>query len=59
MAGRDDPLVPLFNARLLAWLLRDSRLHVIDDGHLFLLTRARETAQAVAAFLAEPRLRSW
>jgi poly(3-hydroxyalkanoate) depolymerase len=56
MAGRDDPLVPLLNARLLSWLLHDSRLHVIDDGHLFLLTRARETAQAIAAFLAEPRL---
>jgi len=53
MAGRDDPLVPLANARLLAWLLRDSRLQVIDDGHLFLVTRARETAHAIAAFLAE------
>jgi pimeloyl-ACP methyl ester carboxylesterase len=53
MAGRDDPLVPLPNARLLAWLLRDSRLHVVDDGHLFLLTKARETAQAITEFLDE------
>ncbi|WP_372524603.1 poly(3-hydroxyalkanoate) depolymerase [Piscinibacter sp.] len=57
MAGRDDPLVPLFNARLLAWLLRDSRLHILDDGHLFLLTRARETASVIAGFLNEPRPR--
>jgi len=56
MAGRDDPLVPLANARALAWLLRDARLHIVDDGHLFLLTRARETARTIAAFLAEPRL---
>ena len=54
LAGNDDPLVPLINARLHAWLLRDARLHVFDDGHLFLLTRARETAAAIAAFLVEP-----
>jgi poly(3-hydroxyoctanoate) depolymerase len=54
LAGNDDPLVPLINARLHAWLLRDARLHVFDDGHLFLLTRARETAAAISAFLAEP-----
>lgn len=54
LAGNDDPLVPLVNARLHAWLLRDARLHVFDDGHLFLLTRARETASAIAGFLVEP-----
>jgi hypothetical protein len=27
---------------------------VFDDGHLFLLTRARETAAAIAGFLVEP-----
>lgn len=54
LAGNDDPLVPLINARLHAWLLRDARLYVFDDGHLFLLTRARETAAAVAGFLVEP-----
>jgi len=53
LAGNDDPLVPLINARLHAWLLRDARLHVFDDGHLFLLTRSRETAAAIAGFLAE------
>jgi poly(3-hydroxyalkanoate) depolymerase len=54
LAGNDDPLVPLINARLHAWLLRDARLHVFDDGHLFLLTRARETAAAIAGFLVGP-----
>lgn len=54
LAGNDDPLVPLINARLHAWLLRDARLQVFDDGHLFLLTRARETAAAIAGFLVEP-----
>jgi poly(3-hydroxyalkanoate) depolymerase len=54
LAGNDDPLVPLVNARLHAWLLRDARLHVFDDGHLFLLTRAAETARVISGFLAEP-----
>jgi poly(3-hydroxyoctanoate) depolymerase len=54
LAGNDDPLVPLINARLHAWLLRDARLHVFDDGHLFLLTRAQETAATIAGFLVEP-----
>ena len=55
LAGNDDPLVPLINARLQAWLLRDARLHVIDDGHLFLLTRAQETASVIARFLVAAR----
>ena len=57
VAGNDDPLVPLINARLHAWLLRDARLHVLQDGHLFLLTRAQETARIIGKFLAEPKLR--
>jgi poly(3-hydroxyalkanoate) depolymerase len=54
MAGNDDPLVPLVNARAHAWLLPDARLHVVDDGHLFLLTQARETARVVGDFLTQP-----
>jgi pimeloyl-ACP methyl ester carboxylesterase len=55
LAGSDDPLVPLVNARLHARLLRDARLRIIDDGHLFLLTRAREMAALVREFLAAPK----
>lgn len=55
MAGNDDPLVPLINARLHAWLLSDARLHILNDGHLFLLTRAKETANTIAAFLDESK----
>ena len=43
MAGSDDPIVPLFNAKVLAKLIRRARLHVVDDGHLFLATRASST----------------
>jgi pimeloyl-ACP methyl ester carboxylesterase len=57
LAGNDDPLVPLIKGRLHAWLLRDARLHVFDDGDLFMLTRSHETARVVGAFLAEPAAR--
>ena len=51
LAGSDDPLVPLVNAKVHARLLRNARLRVIDDGHLFLLTRSREMAGVVHEFL--------
>ncbi len=52
MAGRDDPLVPLVNARLLARLIPDARLVTVDDGHLFMLTRPDESARLIEDFLA-------
>jgi len=52
LAGSDDPIVPLVNAKVLATLIPNARLHVVDDGHLFLLSRAREIAQLVGNFLA-------
>jgi poly(3-hydroxyalkanoate) depolymerase len=51
MAGSDDPIVPLANGRILAKLIPDARLVTIDDGHLFLLTSAPESAQLIAEFL--------
>ena len=55
LAGSDDPLVPLTNARWLARLLPNSRLEVIDCGHLFMVTRAAETARWIGDFLDEER----
>ncbi|HVE11358.1 MAG TPA: poly(3-hydroxyalkanoate) depolymerase [Paraburkholderia sp.] len=49
--GNDDPIVPLSNAKILAALIRDARLHVIDDGHLLLITRAQEVGPVVREFL--------
>jgi poly(3-hydroxyalkanoate) depolymerase len=51
LAGDDDPIIPLVNARLMAALLPDARLHVYPDGHLGLLTRAAELAPLVSDFL--------
>jgi poly(3-hydroxyalkanoate) depolymerase len=52
LAGTDDPLVPAFNARLLARLIPNSRLELIDDGHLFVVTHPDETARTVEDFLS-------
>ena len=52
MAGTDDPIVPMINARILAKLIPDSRLVTVDDGHLFLVTNARKAADIVSEFLS-------
>ncbi|QQX86025.1 poly(3-hydroxyalkanoate) depolymerase [Cupriavidus necator] len=51
MHGADDPIVPLVNARILAARIPNAELHVLDDGHLFLVTGAENTARVVGAFL--------
>lgn len=51
MVGADDPLVPAVNGRILAALIPDARLVTVDDGHLFLVTRPRESAGLVTDFL--------
>jgi len=52
MAGADDPVVPLLNARILKYLIPQSQLVVFDDGHLFLMTSAAKVAPIVQGFLA-------
>jgi poly(3-hydroxyalkanoate) depolymerase len=51
MAGTDDPIVPLANGRILAKLIPNARMVTIDDGHLFLVTNARQSANLVSEFL--------
>ncbi len=54
LAGDDDPIIPLANARLMHRLIRDSRLHIYHGGHLALVTDAAELAPVVDGFLAAP-----
>ncbi len=54
MAGADDPLIPTINARIMRWLIPDARLEILDCGHLFLVSRAAESARIVDSFLTEP-----
>lgn len=51
LAGTDDPIVPPVNARIMQRILPNARLHLIDCGHLFLATRAKQTAKIVNSFL--------
>jgi pimeloyl-ACP methyl ester carboxylesterase len=53
LAGDDDPIIPLSNMRLIAKLIPDSKLHVIHDGHLFLVTQAATVAPLVTSFLSK------
>ena len=53
LAGDDDPIIPLVNARLMAALLPAAQLRVYHDGHLALLTRAAELAPVVSEFLRD------
>ena len=52
LMGSDDPLVPVINGRILARLIPNATLRLIDDGHLFMVTRPGETAATIEAFLA-------
>jgi len=58
LAGDDDPLIPLINMRMLAWRIPNAQLHIIDDGHLFLITRAEAVAPIIMKFLEEERQRA-
>jgi len=52
LAGDDDPIVRLVNARVMTKRIPDARLHVVEGGgHLFLFTRALEMANIVSDFL--------
>jgi poly(3-hydroxyalkanoate) depolymerase len=54
VAGRDDPLIPLANARLMHRLIPGSRLHIHPGGHLGLVTEAADLAPVVSGFLQGP-----
>jgi poly(3-hydroxyalkanoate) depolymerase len=54
LAGDDDPIIPLANAKLMNLLIPRSRLHVYHGGHLGLVTEAAELAPVVDGFLAAP-----
>jgi poly(3-hydroxyalkanoate) depolymerase len=53
LMGSDDPLVPPINGHILAGLIPNAELRMIDDGHLFFVTRPTETAAVIEAFLTD------
>jgi poly(3-hydroxyalkanoate) depolymerase len=53
LAGDDDPIIPLVNARIMHRRIPDSQLHVYSGGHLELAADAESIAPVVEAFLTE------
>ena len=51
LAGDDDPIIPVVNARIMHRLIRRSTLHVYRGGHLELAGDPERLASAVEAFL--------
>lgn len=53
LMGADDPIVPPVNGRIVASRLRRATLETVDCGHLFVMTRPRETARRIERFMAQ------
>lgn len=55
LAGNDDPIIPLINMKIIADRIPNSELHILDDGHLFMVTQAEAISPIIMKFLAEER----
>jgi poly(3-hydroxyalkanoate) depolymerase len=53
LAGDDDPIIPLVNARIMAGLMPGARLHVYRGGHVELVLRPELLAPVISGFLSE------
>ena len=52
LAGDDDPMVPLSNARIITCLVPRAQLHVVEGGgHLFLLDGTPGIGARIGCFL--------
>jgi pimeloyl-ACP methyl ester carboxylesterase len=52
IAGDHDPLVLMYNAHILRRGIRRAELHVLQgEGHFFVVTSAKQTAEAIREFL--------
>ncbi|MEL6369121.1 MAG: alpha/beta fold hydrolase [Pseudomonadota bacterium] len=52
LAGGNDKIVPLANARMLKFFIRKSELEIFDDGgHLFLLSHSKQVLPILRGFL--------
>jgi poly(3-hydroxyalkanoate) depolymerase len=53
LAGDDDPIIPLINARVMAGLIPGARLHVYHGGHVELVLSPDLLAPLISEFLSE------
>jgi poly(3-hydroxyalkanoate) depolymerase len=54
LAGLDDPIIPVVNARIMGWLLPHATVHLHRGGHVDLITNAAELAPVIEAFRSQP-----
>jgi poly(3-hydroxyalkanoate) depolymerase len=54
VAGTDDPIIPVVNARIMHALLPHSLLHLHSGGHIDLVHNAAELAPVIDKFLRQP-----
>jgi poly(3-hydroxyalkanoate) depolymerase len=54
IAGRDDPIVPVVNAKIMGRLLPHSTVHLHRGGHIDLITNAAELAPLIEEFRSRP-----
>lgn len=59
LAGSDDPIIPLVNARIMASLIPRATLSVFNDGHLGLVVSADELAPIVTQFVRADLPLAW
>ena len=51
VAGDDDPIIPVVNARVMARLIPGAQLHVYEGGHLAMITEAHDLVPVIERFL--------
>jgi poly(3-hydroxyalkanoate) depolymerase len=54
LAGLDDPIIPVVNARIMGWLLPHATVHLHTGGHVDLITNAAELAPLIEQFRSQP-----
>ena len=53
LSGSKDPIASVVHGRILNSLIRNSRFHIVEDGHLFLSSSPTHSANLVQSFLKE------
>jgi poly(3-hydroxyalkanoate) depolymerase len=54
LAGLDDPIIPVVNARIMGRLLPHATVHLHRGGHVDLITNAAELAPVIDLFRSQP-----
>jgi poly(3-hydroxyalkanoate) depolymerase len=54
IAGLDDPIIPVVNARIMGRLLPHATVHLHTGGHVDLITNAGELAPVIETFRSQP-----